>query len=376
MGKMNFSQHVLNVFANHQTTLEQMTQLMTDVALGRDIYDPASGKSITKAEANDKIYKFSCEIFGVDKNTKGKELRRALEDYGKEFFRIIEDTIDVAISTGYGNEPWFEALVDSINIQEDDRQDFYIDKDTLLALSKVGNSHHDLILQRISKGQRVTVPTELFAVKIGEDINKYLLGQTDWSKMVETITKTYIKKIQEMVYAELTNVSSALPAAVKGSGALNPSTNKGDFDDIIEKVSSAHDGAEVIIMGTKNALKKITVLADVDWGSKDQRDAMMNTGTLGIYEGTRLVEIPQRYKDKTLSNASKMMSDKKLYFFAVGSGDKPIKFIDKGDTRIAEIPAERNENNGRQDDIMAYEVQRGMGAGVALGGIMGEWTLP
>ena len=376
MSYMNFSQHVLNVFANHQMTHEQMTQLMTDVALGREIYDPASGKTISKAEANDKIYKFSCEIFGVDKNSKGKELRRALEDHGKEFFRIIEDTVDVAITTGYGNEPWFEALVESKNLQEDDRQDFLIQKDTLLALSKVGNSHHDLILQRISKGQRVSISTEMFGVKIGEDINKYLLGQTDWSLMIETIAKTFVKKIQEMVYGQLTNVSSALPAAVKGSGALDPSTNKDTFDGIIEKVSAANDGAEVIIMGTKPALKKITVLADVDWGSKDQRDSMMTTGTLGIYEGTRLVVIPQRYKDKTLADASKMMSDKKLYFFAVGSGDKPIKFIDQGDTRIAEVPPERNENNGRQDDIMAYEVQRAMGVGVALGGILGEWTLP
>ena len=61
MSYMNFSQHVLNVFANHQMTHEQMTQLMTDVALGREIYDPASGKTISKAEANDKIYKFRSE---------------------------------------------------------------------------------------------------------------------------------------------------------------------------------------------------------------------------------------------------------------------------------------------------------------------------
>lgn len=376
MSNMNFSQHVLNVFANHQITHEQITQLMTDVALGREIYDPVTGKTISKAEANDKIYNFSLEVFGLSKNDKKKDIRRALEDHGKEFFRIIEDSITVAISTGYGNAPWFEDLVESKNINEDDRQDFLIEKDTLLALSKVGKSHHDLILQRIGKGQRITIPTELFAVKIGEDINKYLLGQTDWAKMVETIAKTYIKKIQEMVYGQLTNVSAALPAAVKGSGALNPATNKDEFDGIIEKVSAANDGAEVIIMGTKLALKNVTKLADVDWASKDQRDSVANTGTIGIYEGTRLVEIPQRFKDKTLADASKMMSDKKLYFFAVGSGDKPIKFVDEGDTRIAEVPAERNENNGRIDDIMSYEVQRAMGVGVALGGVLGEWTLP
>lgn len=375
MSKLNFSEHVLNVFANHQTTHEQITELMTDVALGREIYDDVNGRVISNAEANDRIYNFSLEIFGLEKNASKKDVRRALEDHGKEFFRIIEDSVNVVISTGFGNEPWFTDLVEQKNINDDDRQDFLIENDGLLAVSKVGKSHHDLILQRISKGQRVTIPTELFAVKIGEDITKYILGQTSWAKMVQAISKAYIRLIQELVYAQLSVITGQLPAAVVGSGALNPATNKDEFDGIIEKVSSANDGAEVIIMGTKLALKKITALADVNWGSKDQRDAMATTGTLGIYEGTRLVEIPQRYSNKSLADSAKLMSDKKLYFFAVGSGDKPIKMIDQGDTRINEV-TDRGEGSGRWDDIMAYEVQRALGVGSVLGTVMGAWNLP
>ena len=42
MGK-NFTQHVLTVFANHKTSYEQISRLMTDVALGREIYDENTG---------------------------------------------------------------------------------------------------------------------------------------------------------------------------------------------------------------------------------------------------------------------------------------------------------------------------------------------
>ena len=373
MSKINFSQHVLNVFASHNTTHEQISQLMTDVALNREIYDEATGRVISKAEANQIIYNFSLEVLGIDKNDSRKDIRRAFRDHGREFFDIIEDTIDEVVSTGFGNEPWFNDLVESKNINNGDRQDFLVESDAILAVAKAGVSHHDHILQRIGKGERKSIPTSLFVVKIGEDINKYVLGQTDWTKMVTAISKAYIRQIQEMVYSQVSVISSQLPAAVIGTGSLTG--HKEDFDAIIEKVSAANDGAEVIVLGTKLALKKITELADVNWGAKDQRDAMMMTGTLGIYEGTRLVEIPQRYKDKSLADAAKLMSDKKLLFLAVGNGDKPIKFVDEGDSIITEV-TERGEAGGRWDDLMSYEVQRKMGAGVVVGRIMGEWTLP
>lgn len=373
MGK-NFSQHVLNVFANHKTTYEQISQLMKDVALGREIYDEATGRVISKNEANEKIYAFSMEVLGITKGMSKKEMRRAIRDHGREWFDIIEDTIDEYISVGFDGNEWFNDLVESKNIAYGDRQDFIADKDTILAITKMGESHHDHILQRVGKNAPITIPTARYGVKIGEDINKYVIGQTQWTEMVQAIAKAFVKLIQQLVYAEVTNLSSKLPAAVVGSGALS-STSKQAFDDIIEAVSAANDGADVVVMGTKTALKKITSLADVQWAAKEQRDSVAQTGTIGIYEGTRLVEIPQRFSDKSLASTAKLMSDKKLVFLAVGSGDKPIKFIDEGDTEITEV-TDKGESNGRWDDLMSYEVQRRLGVGTVLGRIMGEWTLP
>lgn len=371
MGKF-FSQHVLTVFANHKTSYEQISQLMKDVALGREIFDEASNRVISKAEANDKIYNFSLEVLGITKDTPKKEMRRAFRDHGREWFDIIEDTIDEYIAVGFDGNEWFNDIVESKNIAYGDRQDFKAEKDVILAVAKMGESHHDHILQRIGRNAPISIPTARYGIKIGEDINKYITGQTSWAEMVEAIAKAFIKKIQALVYSEVTNLSSQLPSAVVGTGALS-STTKTAFDDIIEAVSAANDGSDVIIMGTKTALKKITSLADVNWGSRGQRDSVAQTGTIGIYEGTRLVEIPQRFEDKALT--TKLMSDKKLVFLAVGSGDKPIKFVDEGDTEITEV-TDKGESDGRWDDLMSYEVQRRFGVGTVIGRILGEWTLP
>lgn len=368
-----FSQDTMNVFAKHETTPEQISRLMTDVALGREIYDDDTKRVISKAEANEKIYNFSLDILGMTKDMSPKLRQRAWRDNHRIWYDIVEDTIDLRISTGFNGNEWFNDLVETKNIEEDGRQDFITEHEAILAVSKVGTSHHDLILQRIGADQPVTIPVERFAIKIGEDINKYLVGQTDWAKMIDAISRAYVKKVYELITAQLATLTTVLPAALVGSGALSSST-KAAFDNIIEKVSAANDGSDVIIMGTKNALKKITALADVNWGSKDQRDAMAATGTLGIYEGTRLVEIPQRFSDKTFADASKLMSDNQLIFMPVGYSDKPIKFVDVGSTLINEI-TDRGEQNGRWDDIMSYEVQRQFGAGLVLGSYLGEWTL-
>ena len=254
-----------------------------------------------------------------------------------------------------------------------DEQDFKVNTPSVLVISKQGESHHDHILQRILPGQPITIPTARYGAKVGADINKFMVGQLDWASLIEHISEAFVKKVQELAAAQIVTLKTQLPAAVKGTGTLN-STTKANFDKVIQKVSAANDGAEVVIMGTKVALKSITAIADINWGAKDQRDYMMKTGTIGIYEGTRLVEIPQRYSDRTLADASALLSDTELIIVPIGYDAKPIKFIDEGETEITSVE-EKGESNGRWDDLMSYEVQRRMGAGVVIGRLLGAWTL-
>ena len=366
-----FNTNTMAVFAEYNTDYESVSNLMTDVALGREIYDEESGRIITKQEANAKILDFSRKVLGITDIHDAKAVRRAIRDNGREWMDIIEDTISIVVDTMFKESDFFNSLVDKKTIKFGDRQDFVIeDEDALFSIAKAGTSHHDHILQRLRGRQTITIPTELYVVKIGADINRYVLGDVDWSKWVSNIGRSFVAMIQEETYAELIQAVNALPARFKGTGTLD-ATTKATFDDIIQATSAANNGANVVIMGAKAALSKISGLADVNWAAKDQRDNVMNTGNIGIYEGTTLIEIPNRFKDKTYSQY--VFDTDKLYIIPViGEEGKFIKMVDEGDIEIFET-LERDEKY--VSDIQTYEVQRRMGFGLYVGRMFGYWDI-
>jgi hypothetical protein len=363
----NFNTRVMGIFSANGTDYDAMNNLMQDVALGREIYDAESDRVISKAEASAKILDFSRQVLGITDVKDAKQVRRALRDNGRDWFDIIEDTVDKTIEVGLKNSDWFNELVESKSISYGDRQDFVVTtNDALLSVAKAGTSHNDHILQRLKAGQTITIPTELYVVKVGADINKYILGDVEWDKLINAIAKAFEVKIQEQCYAEIAATVATLPSQFKGTGTLV----KANFDNIIEAVSAANDGAEVVIMGTKSALSKITAIADVNWAATAQKDNMMNSGLIGIYEGTRLVTIPNRYKDATLSQF--VFPTNQLFIMPViGDEGKFIKYVEEGDTQILEWM----DRKDYLSDIQAYQVSRRWGVGVVLGRYFGNWTI-
>jgi len=278
------------------------------------------------------------------------------------------------ISTGIQENEWFNSFVERKTIGYGDRADFYTDvNDTLFSIAQVGESHHDHVLQRLRAGEVTTIPTKRYAAKLGADINRYITGDVLWSDWIQVLAKSFTSKIQEEAYAALDSAVNKLPVTTGfvDNGALSAAT-KDAFDTIISNVSAANDGADVAIYGTRTALKKLNALADVDWASLAQKEAVTNTGLLGTYEGSDLILVPQRFKDRNMN--AKVFSDRNL-FLMPKLDNKPVKVIDEGDTFINEI-TERGEQNGRWDDLMTYEVQRRFGVGVVIGRYFGKWTLP
>lgn len=367
----NFNEHTMAVFAANETNYEEVSNLMTDVALNKEIYDAETGRAISRAEANAKILDFSRQVIGITDVRDRKEVRRAIRDNGRQWYDIIEDTVNTVIDVNFKESDFFNALVDRKTIAYGDRQDFVIeDEDALFSIAKAGESHHDHILQRLRGRRTIPVETDLWVVKIGADINKYILGDVDWSAWIANIARSYIAMIQEETYAALGSAITSLPAQFKGTGTLD-STNKASFDGIVEAVSAANNGADVVVMGTKAALSAISGMADVNWAAKDQRDSVMNTGNIGIYEGTRLITIPNRFKDKSMTNY--VFDTDKLYIIPViGDAGKFIKMIDEGDTEIVEC-MEKGERY--VSDLQTYEVQRRLGFTVVLGRYFGYWDI-
>ena len=163
------------------------------------------------------------------------------------------------------------------------------------------------------------------------------------------------------------NAGKKLPAQFQGTGALSAAT-KDKLDTLLEDVSLANDGAQVVIMGTRTGLQQFQKLMDVDWITDDQKRDVATMGRLGYYGPYTLVELPQRF---ALNDTTKKLLDPKTLFIMPQVEDKFIKFVDVGETEIYEV----NEKGARMDDTMKYEVQRAMGVGVQIGRYFGIWTL-
>lgn len=375
MAKMNFSNHVMNVFNEMNTDYSAIKNLMYDLAMGNEIYDQETDRVIPKSEAENTLRSFCQKVFEITPDASKRDLKRAYRKHGREFFDVIEEVLDQVITAGFKDNEFFNSFVDYRNIALGDAYEFYTEKETILSIAKVGVSHHDYMLQRLGKGEQFTIPYARFGAAIGIDLNMFLIGREDWSKLVNAIARAFTVKIQEEFYTQMVNAASSIPAAIRsgfvGTGLFTATGVKDSFDAVIENVQIANESG-VVILGTKTALKKLNALSDVNWRAQSLKEDVSHSGIMGDYEGTPLMEIPNRFvSDNSLT---KKIDSTKLWILPADQADKFIKMVDVGETEIDEI-TEKGEANGRIDDIGKYEVQRSFGISVILGRYFGMWTI-
>ena len=121
--------------------------LMFDLGTGREIYDAEEGRVISKTEASDVIRNACFEYLGLSKDSSNKAIKRALDPHSekcKAFFEVIEEIIDTQIAYGLSENEFFNAFVESKNMKDGDANEFWVDDDVILTVSKVSGDHHDL----------------------------------------------------------------------------------------------------------------------------------------------------------------------------------------------------------------------------------------
>lgn len=369
--RLTFSEQELSVFAKHETNEDAIKNLMFDLSRGNEIVDD-EGRVVSKAEANDKLRAFALDFIGLEKGFTQRDFHRAFKA-GKlqRFFDLIEEIVDDELNVGYRESEWFNKLVDYRNVANGDSIEFKTeDENLILSIAVVGKSHHDYILQRPAIGSSHTLPFVRYGAAVGLDINRYLAGQEDFPKLINMLVRSIMIKNQGIIYGAIANAVTSLrvTAGFVNTGALAAGT-KDDFDEIVDNVRSLYGSA--VIVGTKNALRKITGLAQVTWASESQKESIAAIGRLGSYEGTDLVEIEQRFADKSLT--TKLMDDTKIYILP-SEDYKLIEFVTRGETELDEI-TEKGEEHGRIDDIGKYELQYEQAIAVKANRQFGVWTI-
>lgn len=195
-----------------------------------------------------------------------------------------------------------------------------------------------------------------------------MAGKVDWAGFIQKIYEAFDKKVNDMVYTSLMEAGSkVLPTdQFTKTGELS-STTKDSLIELIEDVQAA-TGDEVIIMGTKTALSKLNAVTDVNWISNGMKEERHTTGKLGIWEGTRLVEIPQRFAPN--DTTTKLVDNKKLLIMPVAD-NRFIKIYNEGESQIKEV----NDSATNMDMTIEYEYQMKMGVATIIGKKFGMWTM-
>lgn len=366
---MRISNHVQMVFDSMNIQADEFKNLVFDLGLRREIYDAETNRIVSKAEANEKVLTFVHNVLGIDKHSTKKQRKRAMREHGRELFEVLEDVIDFKVETGFHENEFFNEFVEERNLARGDSQEFWTETDVILAISKVSGDHHDFILQTLGEGESYTVATSVYGAAVGTDIDLYLMGRRDWAALTDKIAEAFVIQLQNEMYAEVMNAGAKLPVNSQFNKTMTiEKATKDTFDTLIEDVSMANGNAEVYIMGTRTALKKLSAFADIDWVSEDQKKEMATMGRLGSYEGTTLIEIPQRFET---NNVTKKLVDSKKLLIMAKTEDKFVKFVDVGDTEILET----TEKGARMDDTMKYEVQREMGIYTQISRYFGVWNI-
>lgn len=286
---MNFDSHVREVFENDEVKFAAFNKLMLDTSVGK--YE----EGISAKDANEKIVKIFKNSIGLADDASNAEVRKALKKRANQqiLFDLIEEVVPNLLKSGWTDNPFFNEFVETRNPEDGDKNIFYAEDNSILTVSKVSGNHWDLDRQRLGKGSTFSIETSWYGIAIYSEYEKLLTGLEDFATFVTKIYEAIDRFVNETIYQALMDAAEKLPGGASGAGQwvktgdLNDST-RSTLVQLVEDVQMATGANEVVIMGTRSALAKVTGLQNVDWISNSMKEERHTTGRIGMWEGIRL----------------------------------------------------------------------------------------
>lgn len=134
-----FSANTVAQFENNYDNMLQFNELALNAS--HDVFDKYS-----KEETSTIIRNQFNKILGIDfKTATPMKRRQAWRDHGREVASLIEDVIlDKMVSGWNAANARFMEYVEEINIADGDKNEFYVEDNSLLQVSKFAGNHHDI----------------------------------------------------------------------------------------------------------------------------------------------------------------------------------------------------------------------------------------
>lgn len=356
---MNFDAVVKAAFNEDESDFMAFNKLLVDSYKGEV-------EGFSAREANDKIVEVFRAAIGCDEHSTKAEVRKAIRRNQVTIFELLEETIQNLLVSGWDANPFFREYVDVRNLALGDKNEFYIEDDSVLSIMKVSGNHHDIIRQRLGAGTVSSISTSWIGAKVYAEFERLLTGVETWATFVNKIGEAYDRYVNEALYSALVSAGQNLGSQWYKSSAIS-STTEGTLRTLCMDVAMA-TGREVVIMGTRTALASVSGLTNVSWASNEMKNEKYTTGRFGYWEGIRLVEIPQGFK---LNDTTNYLVANDMLFIMPVADNRFIKLVNEGDSQVYQV----SDAGTNMDMTYTYEFQTKIGIGVLTNLKWGCWHI-
>ena len=175
--------------------------------------------------------------------------------------------------------------------------------------------------------------------------------------------EAYDRYVKNALYDAMVGYNATIPSMYKKTGSVT-TENLNALCDIV----STATGYPVMIMGTRTALSNVIKLQNASYISDAMKDEHYRTGTLGMWEGKELVEIPQVFEKGKVGTYK---IDNTLLWIMPITDLKFIKLVNEGDTQLRSI----TDKDTNMDMTYESEIQTKLGVAVMLNSAFGMYDI-
>lgn len=322
-----------------------------------------TGKSLgnfSKSQASEAIRKEFIELMGTDKPD-----YKTFRNHKPEVFQILEEVLDVLITDGILGSTFFQQFVEYRDLNLGDENLFYVEDKSMLTIAEVAGGHLDLRRQKLNIGDTFSVKTKWYGAKVYADFLRFISGRIDFDNLVAKIDEAMRVKMAESIYSAFLASGQYLPAEFTHTGSFDGT----EMNAIVQHIQATNNSSNVVIAGTRNALRKIGASFNSANGntflvSEAMKDQIQSSGLLSVWEGVPLLEIPQVHVPNTFDF---MLDDNKLMILPANV--KPIKVVREGQSIIKE------ESDKNMDMSLEYTFLTRYGIATVFNVLYGMYNL-
>lgn len=312
--------------------------------------------SYSKSELNDTLRLAFEELMGITND--GKVDRKAFRRNKTEIFEILEEILNETIHEGLKNQ--FDGFAEYRYLPWGDTTEFHIPANNNFRVAMVSDGNANIRRQRLRDGQKINISVDTYAVKLGEDLHRFLARREDWSAMIggvaEAFKRDITQRIADAVYNSYGKFGATYHNTFTATGGANPFT----VDDLIEMAMhiEARTGEKVALYGTKLALRRLAPEVETD-AIKEGKNQ------IGYYKniaGIELREIEQSHKYGT----DEFAVDNNFLLLLPESADKMVKVVNEGDAIVQDRQGTQNS-----DFMQEYFIANRFGLAVICSKVFG-----